>query len=287
MKNYEIGILPESTCYSFSPSAEERKLFYYMFWCGHFFCDSDYYVKRETYPPLLLIYVRAGGIHLHLDHKTYDAVPGQVLFFDCQRPHHYYVKESCEFYYLHFDGPRAHEICSLINKSRGVLINGPKNELIREEMDELVRLCDSGVTESSFETSLRIYRIFSLLDDPEHSPGLKKNDDSIARSIAYIRAHPEQKLPLSQLAEISHLSVYYYSHLFKEMTGVSPAEYIIKTRIETAKTLLTTTTLSIAEIANQVGYQNAGNLITLFTKRVGCSPARFRKNQGLNTREKD
>ena len=57
------------------------------------------------------------------------------------------------------------------------------------------------------------------------------------------------------------------------MTGQSPNEFVIYSRIDQAKALLLTSDLSIAEISQQVGYPNSSNLITLFTRRVGCSPA--------------
>ena len=51
MKTYEIGVLPESEWFFFSPSEETKKMFYYHTMCGHFYCSRDYYIKRETYPP--------------------------------------------------------------------------------------------------------------------------------------------------------------------------------------------------------------------------------------------
>ena len=138
--------------------------------------------------------------------------------------------------------------------------------------------------ESVFASSSRLYQLLSLLDNPRRSPRLKKNDDSINRAIAYIRTHIGEKISLHQLAEISGLSGYYFSHLFKEMTGLSPNNFVIYSRIDQAKALLTTTDLSVAEISAQVGYPNSSNLITLFTQRVGCSPSQFRKENRLSHR---
>ena len=75
-----------------------------------------------------------------------------------------------------------------------------------------------------------------------------------------------------------------FSRLFKEMTGLSPNNFVIYSRIDQAKALLTTTDLSVAEISAQVGYPNSSNLITLFTQRVGCSPSQFRKENRLSHR---
>ena len=102
MKNYEIGILPESSYFSFSPNAQTKELFLYPTMCGHLFCTREYYIKRNYFPRLLLIYVCSGTFHLKLEAQEYHASDGQVLLFDCTKPHHYYATDALEFYYLHF-----------------------------------------------------------------------------------------------------------------------------------------------------------------------------------------
>lgn len=287
MRNYEIGILPESTCSSFSPAPQTRAMFYYPIWCGHYYCSREYYVKRKSYPPLLLLYVCAGTFCLEYEGEHYEAGPGQVVLFDCEKPHHYYAKDDgLEFYYIHPDGPNAHELCAYLNQSNGIVIDGPNNAQIAQELDELTRIYEDGRAESAFAMSSRIYHLFFLLDNPVQSPRLRKNDDSVSQTIAFIRANVGRKITLHELAQMAGLSDFYFSHLFKEMTGQSPTEFIIYSRIDQAKVLLVTTHLSIGEIANQVGYSKSSNFIQMFQNRVGCSPLRFRKEEMANYRKR-
>ena len=81
MKTYEIGVLPESEWFFFSPAEDTRQMFYYHTMCGHFYCNRDYYIKRDTYPPLLLVYVKAGTFCLELSGKQYEVNAGQIAFF--------------------------------------------------------------------------------------------------------------------------------------------------------------------------------------------------------------
>ena len=281
MQIFEVGVLPQSKFFFFSPTEKTQKLFYHQTMCGHFFCTSEYYIKRETFHPLLLVYVCSGNFNLELESGTYSAGPGQVLFFDCRQPHYYYAEDDLEFFFVHFDGPKAHELCKYINETSGVLIDSPNNAKIGQLMREMIDFHDAGGTESVLAGSNRIYRLLALLENPLSSSRVRKNDDSLSKAIAYIRSHIGEKITLHQLAEIAGLSDYYFSHLFKEMTGLSPSNFIIYSRIDQAKSLLLTTDLSVAEIAAQVGYPNSSNLITLFTQRVGCSPAQFRRQNGL------
>ena len=284
MKTYEIGVLPESEWFFFSPAEDTRQMFYYHTMCGHFYCNRDYYIKRDTYPPLLLVYVKAGIFCLELSGKQYEVTAGQIAFFDCQQPHYYYAKDALEFYYVHLDGPQAHELCRYINRTSGLVIDGPNNDAVLRAMEDMMGLYQNGGSESVFETSARIYQMLMLLNNPVQSPRLKKNDDSLVRAVSYIRSHVGKRITLQELADIAGLSLYYFSHLFKEMTGQSPNEFVINSRIDRAKTLLLTTDLSIAEIAREVGYPNSSNLITLFARRVGSPPAQFRRENRIRTR---
>ena len=277
MKSYEIGVLPESEWFFFSPSEETKKMFYYHTMCGHFYCNRDYYIKRETFSPLLLIYVRQGTFFFELSGDRHEAHAGQIAFFDCRQPHYYHTSDGAEFYYVHFDGPQAHELCRYINQTSGLVIEGENNNAILRMMEEMVAFYQDGSSESVFDTSARIYQMLMLLNNPIQSPRLKKNDDSLIRVVTYIRSHVGKRITLQEMADIAGLSIYYFSHLFKEMTGQSPTEFVIYSRIDRAKALLITSDLSIAEISREVGYPNSSNLITLFTRRVGCSPAQFRR----------
>lgn len=281
MQNFEIGILPESSCFSFSPTKEDRELFYYQTACGHVFCSKEYYIKRDFFPPLLLLYVCGGTLYLELGKQRHQVTDGQILLLDCAQPHYYYAKDRLEFYYIHFDGPQAHALCRYINRACGIVIDGPNNEAVRREMERMIRLYESSQVESVFHSSLRLYQLIEMLDNPVRSPRLRKNDDSINRAIQYIRSNPEKKITLHELAALSGLSDYYFSHIFKEMTGFSPVNYMINVRIDQAKALLANTSLSVAQVAQKVGYPNSSNLIVQFTRRVGCTPAEFR-SENLN-----
>ena len=187
--------------------------------------------------------------------------------------------DGLEFSYVHIDGANAHELCQYINHNNGILIDGKNNAQVAREIEEMIELYESGIGESVFAVSSRLYHLMALLDDPIKSTRLRKNDDSVSRTMAYIRANVGKKITLHELAQMAGLSDFYFSHLFKEMTGQSPTEFIIYSRIDQAKVLLTTTSLSVGEIAKQVGYAKSSNFILMFQNRVGCSPLQFRKQQ--------
>jgi len=82
---------------------------------------------------------------------------------------------------------------------------------------------------------------------------------------------------VEQVAAAVGFSPAYFSKTFKSQTGFSPYEYIVLRRIDEAKELLTSTRLSVKEIAYQVGYNSIENFVHSFQKKVGVPPGMFRK----------
>jgi AraC family transcriptional regulator len=80
---------------------------------------------------------------------------------------------------------------------------------------------------------------------------------------------------LAELAAIVRLSQYHFAHLFKQSTGISPHQYLIRWRIERAKQLLAMGNLSIAAIAQTVGFASQGHFTYHFKRLVGVTPRVF------------
>ena len=99
----------------------------------------------------------------------------------------------------------------------------------------------------------------------------------------YIDAHYMEPITLQSIGDALHFSPYYLSHIFKEMSGYSPIQYLLRRRIGEAQTLLITTDLSVSKIAELVGYETQSYFNLQFTKHVGIPPKRFRENYVVKT----
>ena len=103
----------------------------------------------------------------------------------------------------------------------------------------------------------------------------------------YIDRHYREPLTLETIGTALHLSPWYLSHLFKEMTGYSPFQYLARRRIGEAQTLLISTDASITDIAFRVGYETQSYFNAQFTKHVGMPPNQFRKKYVVQKKEKE
>ena len=116
-----------------------------------------------------------------------------------------------------------------------------------------------------------IYRYSTHQTSPKHDSG-RLSHQQLKQVTDYIDAHLEQNLSLAELASIVQLSPYYFARLFKRTTGVPPHKYHIRCRIERAKQLLSVQELSLAEIAQTVGFASQGHLHYHFKRIVGVTP---------------
>jgi len=93
----------------------------------------------------------------------------------------------------------------------------------------------------------------------------------------YMELHAGDKITADTLAHVTGYTPYYLTRLFQKETGLSFQEYLQQVRIEKAKLYLTTTDLSVQEIAERLAFSSRSHFSTVFTKAVGLSPAAYRK----------
>ncbi|NJM75954.1 MAG: helix-turn-helix transcriptional regulator, partial [Acaryochloridaceae cyanobacterium RU_4_10] len=99
----------------------------------------------------------------------------------------------------------------------------------------------------------------------------------IATSDRYINDHLAEDVTVTEIANELEMSQYYFSRLFKQSIGASPYQYVMQQRIERAQSLLKTTSLSVAAIAQLVGFSNHNQLTLQFRKFTGITPSNYRK----------
>ncbi|NQT58711.1 MAG: helix-turn-helix transcriptional regulator [Bacteroidetes bacterium] len=95
----------------------------------------------------------------------------------------------------------------------------------------------------------------------------------------YIKNHLESALPLNALADIIYLSTNQTTRVFKQVTGETIQDYILKERISQARTLLRQSTLPIKRIAQLCGYNDPGFFCRHFKRISGTTPNGFRYGQ--------
>ena len=98
----------------------------------------------------------------------------------------------------------------------------------------------------------------------------------LRRVTEHIREHLDQDLTLAQLGAVVYMSPYHFARLFQRSTGVPPHQFVLRTRIDRAITLLAARELSIARISRAVGFGTASHFSTVFRRVTGLTPRAYR-----------
>ena len=95
--------------------------------------------------------------------------------------------------------------------------------------------------------------------------------------IDYIHSRYASKLSIGELAKLSRLSESQLTRRFRKLFGVSPHEYILRVRVDAARTLLEETNRTISDIALEVGFTDHSHFIRSFKQLRGITPTQYRK----------
>ncbi len=157
---------------------------------------------------------------------------------------------------------------------------------------KLMRLCIAMDAEKNtcgagkyymMKSYLLQYLLYLLRDMQEASlpngrcafESVNKNE-IVSQIMQYFEEHYAEKISLDIISENMYVSPFYISKIFKSVTGDTPIRYLIDVRLDKAKKLLTTRPeLSVHEVAEMVGYDDAYHFSKLFKKRFGTSPSKI------------
>ena len=105
-----------------------------------------------------------------------------------------------------------------------------------------------------------------------------QEERTITSITRYLQEHLSEEISLAILSEEFHLNPQYISQLFKSEIGVGFLAYLTNIRMEKAKKLLLSTSLSVAEVAEQSGYGDYRVFTKTFKKSEGITPSQFRRD---------
>lgn len=246
-------------------------------------------------------YILSGSCKVRIDEKIYTVSAGDLLVFNPKVMHEGIVTDpenpSVEFFVAftnvtfcgaeanHFplpnpDVPIIHTETSLrqqLNKLSYAMISENESSLPGKYYMQKAYLIQFLLTLLRAQQKAKEEPADKVNGCVFESPGRAYVIDQI---VDYFNDHYNEKISLDQISKNMYLSPFYISKIFKEETGETPINYLIKIRLEKARDLLDTDRgLNIREVATQVGYEDVYHFSKLFKKYYGVSPMNYKKQR--------
>lgn len=284
MKSCEEYVTPESDYYVYSPSMAARQMFFYPLYSGHFIYKSGYSLHRDSYDSYLLMYIQSGSLTLEYEGSIQQAPSGHFVLIDCYRPHAYSTDHGCEALWCHFDGVTAQAHYRSIVSHLGNVFSLPDPYPISSKLLSIYQMFAGGqaVREPLVSKYLNDILVSFLLYSPANVR-LRRDSAMAEEIISYINEHFNEELSVGQLADRAGLSQYHFIRTFKKETGFTPHEYIVHTRISTAKYLLKNSRLPVKDICFSTGFSCESVFCSTFKKYLKMTPAQYRTTDTADT----
>jgi AraC-like DNA-binding protein len=235
----------------------------------------------------ILIIIR-GKRNVRINGKEFLAKDGDiVVFFPGEVHEEKTLSETISYLGLRFwdydlkqlkvDFPDLPPSFHIFNVSRQTELMNVLNKIMAENKSGLPGADTlKGAYFVEFVVFLRRAFLDAMKGASEKNAGAKER---ISSAVELMKKTLDNPLNLSELAKSSFLSASYFSQVFKERTGKSPRQFIIKEKIEKAKKLLLETDKSIKQISDELGYEAEPYFFRQFKQKTGATPMDFRNSK--------
>ena len=179
-----------------------------------------------------------------------------------------------------FSGPWADSLMKQFDPKQPVLRVGDDRELLKVFLEgiDAVRLRPVGCRNVAAAKVMEIIaRLPSANQPSERRMAGLQGDETIDRACLRLMEQFDSRVDLAELASELGLSVSVFRRRFKEATGMTAADYHMQIRIRRIKKMLSMSKLTLQEIAERTGFENAFYLSRLFKRKTGLSPREFRQ----------
>lgn len=269
-------------------------------WTGKFETHSkDWIHLTRTLYDYELIVVTKGTLYIAANEEKYTVTTNSYIILPPLALQYGWKSSSCSFYWLHFaqnEGEIKIYDSSCLNKEYRTCDNGqirtnyltlplsaalpfPERVIILfQQLHDSERRYENKSYNDFLITSILLELKNQLIQQNSDSK-LKKTKQQLCDDIKeYIHWHIGEPITVNQIANYYGYNCRYLTTIFKQITGYSLKNYILKEKIEQAKLLLSDTEQNISQIGYSIGFNDNHNFSSCFKKMTGLSPSRYRES---------
>ncbi len=109
-------------------------------------------------------------------------------------------------------------------------------------------------------------------------PRHKLTERQVQQLQEFIQTHLHEQLSLETLAQQVGFSPHHFAQLFRQVTGTSPHQFVLRQRLDRAEWLLQETELPLAQIASACGFAHQSHLTQVFKRHLNRTPHAYRQD---------
>jgi AraC-like DNA-binding protein len=236
----------------------------------------------ETHADFSLSYVRRGTFGYRSRGASFELVAGSILVgyagdeYLCTHDHARGDGDECLSFHL------TPALVEAIGDRPDVWQKGcvpPLPELM--VLGELAQAAAEGRTDVGLdEVGVTIVtRFVDIVSGRPRTPSQAQARDRrrAVDAAGWLEAHTAEPIDLTSAARAVGLSPFHFLRVFANVLGVTPHQYLVRARLRHAARLLTDDTLSITDVAFDVGFGDLSNFVRTFHRAAGVSPRSFRR----------
>lgn len=229
----------------------------------------------------LIHFVLSGCGRCIFENKEYDMSKGQAFLIRPGENTHYISDENDPWKYgwIAFTGMQS---TSLLDNTAFYKDNKVTNFTNVEDVEEIITTLNSLDISKHNRHLLEISYVLRLLSYVDPKPDKNRSSKNISQqhlniATEFIDRNFSRRITVDDIASHVGINRKYLSSIFTKYTNTSTQRYLLNKRMEQATILLSSTTLSVKEVAYSVGYTDSLLFSKMFKKKYGISPRGFRE----------
>lgn len=245
---------------------------------GISYCDGTYKIERKNSNLYCFEYIIKGKGTVIINDEVYTPVEGDIYILQKGSNHKYYSDKENPWIKIWFN-IKGNLIDQLMQVYKLNKIHHIPNLDLKELFLKFISTSKSTTdsTEEIFNKAAIIFHEI-ILNIHSRVKVLKVARDPLALTLKeYLDKHVEDNVSLQNLSDLIFKSVSQTIRLFKREFGITPYDYLLLNRIETAKLLLLNSNMQINEIAFKLNFSDEHYFSNYFKTKVGLSPLKFRR----------
>ena len=236
----------------------------------------------ETHTDFSVSYVRKGSFGCNARGESYELVAGSTFVgrpgdeYMCTHDH--VQGDECLSIYLSADLVAAIGDGNDVWRS-AALAPQPELMILGELAQSSARgTSDIALDEAALLFAARFAAIASQRNRTTAAPPATRDRRRAVEAALWIDEHSHEQIDLERAASELGLSAFHFLRLFSRVLGVTPHQYLVRSRLRRAARLLADDTRSITDIALDVGFGDLSNFVRTFGRAAGVSPRVFRQS---------